>query len=152
MTAPSLHRPGFLIRCLVGLILVSLVNCASVGGSESGTPYPEMEAEFIPDRRPIRSAGTTDLLAFAETLPIYGQGDPKTWIKPTPTPGVQDGDWLMRTAGASTPVRIQRLPRSSGGAQRIKVMIGPSRNSKVSPPPVWVYELERTQGGWKQSF
>ncbi|MEM9236654.1 MAG: hypothetical protein AAGB14_07730 [Verrucomicrobiota bacterium] len=140
-----------IIRPLLAFLLtVTFVGCATTGGSGSGTPYPALEAEFIPDRRPLRSS--TDLLAFAETLPIYNAGDPKGWVRPIPTPGINDGEWLMRTNGAVNPVRIQRLSRAGSGAQRIKVLVGPSRNSKINPPPVWVYELERTKGGWKQSF
>ena len=52
--------------------------------------------------------------------------------------------------GGQAPVRIKRLPSSPQGAQRIKVMVGPIPDTKESPPSIWIYELQRTNGGWIQ--
>ena len=129
-----------------GLTTSALVSCAS---TSPVVPYTGMGAPFIPDAKPIRDANSTDLLTLAETLPIFNSGDSKAWVRNI---NPEDGEWLTRIGDPTTPVRIKRLPRGPSGAQRIKVMIGPSKNSKENPPPTWVYDLERVSGGWKQVF
>lgn len=141
---------GMRIKLVVALMAMALVACAGMGGS--GAPYPAMEQEFIPDAYPIRNAKTKSLQEFALTLPVYDSPKTVEQIK-SGYGGVNRGDaWTLRTEGSQPPVFIQRLKPSSSGAQRIKVLVGPSTSSAVSPPPVWVYELERQRGGWKQDF
>jgi hypothetical protein len=131
------------IACLV---TGTLVSCAS---TPQAVPYAGMEAPFIPDAKPIRNTNSTDLLTLAETLPIFNSGDSKAWVRNS---NPQDGEWLTRIGDPVTPVRIKRLPPGPGGAQRIMVMVGPSKTSTENPPPTWVYDLERARGGWKQVF
>ncbi|MFC7338423.1 hypothetical protein ACFQY0_14610 [Haloferula chungangensis] len=131
---------------LAGFATLALVSCSS---SPSTVPYTGMEAPFIPDAKPIRNANSTDLLTLAETLPIFNSGDSKAWVRNS---NPEDGEWLTRVGDPNTPVRIKRLPRGPSGAQRIMVMVGPSKNSSENPPPTWVYDLERVSGGWKQVF
>lgn len=131
------------IACLVTGMLVSCASTPQV------VPYTGMEAPFIPDAKPLRNPKSTDLRDLAETLPIFNSGDSKTWVRNS---NPQDGEWLTRIGDPTTPVRIKRLPPGPSGAQRIKVMVGPSKTSEENPPPTWVYDLERANGGWKQVF
>lgn len=131
---------------VAGLTMISLVSCAS---TSPDVPYTGLEAPFIADARPIRNSKSTDLLTLAETLPIFNSGDSKAWVRNI---NPQDGEWLTRIGDPTTPVRIKRLPSGPSGAQRIKVMVGPSKTSKESSPPTWIYDLERANGGWKQVF
>jgi hypothetical protein len=128
------------------LMTGTLVSCAS---TPQVVPYADMEAPFIPDAKPIRNPNSTDLLTLAETLPIFNSGDSKTWVRNN---NPQDGEWLTRIGDPVTPVRIKRLQPGPSGAQRIMVMVGPSKTSTENPPPTWVYDLERANGGWNQVF
>ncbi|MGB6221242.1 hypothetical protein [Haloferula sp.] len=131
-----------------GLMTLSLISCATTGGAGSSVPYPGMEAEFIPDR--VALGGSKSLNNIASTLPIFDPGDPKMWLRPKVSDPNVDGEWLVRAQGGQAPVRIKRLPSSPQGAQRIKVMVGPIPDTKESPPSIWIYELQRTNGGWIQ--
>ena len=127
-----------------GLTTSALVSCAS---TSPVVPYTGMEAPFIPDAKPLRNSKSTNLKELAETLPIFQSGDSKTWVRSN---SATEGEWLTRIGDPNTPVRIKRLPSSPQGAQRIKVLVGPNTKSKEQSPTVWVYELERVSGGWKQ--
>jgi hypothetical protein len=132
---------------LVALLAPALLSsCAT---TRQVVPYTGLESQFIPDARPLRNPNSTDLKALAETLPIFHSGDSKTWVRNSNT---QDGEWLTRIGDPKTPVSIKRLPSSPQGAQRISVLVGPSIGSTETPPPTWVYDLERTSGGWNQIF
>ncbi len=109
-----------------------------------------MEKTFIPDENPIRDPDTKNLEDFAVTLPVFESGDAIGWIESGPGAINREEEWVIRADGAQAPVKIQRLERSPQGSQRIKVLIGPSLVSKESPPPIWVYEVERASGGWEQ--
>jgi hypothetical protein len=105
-----------------------------------------MEAPFIADARPLRNPNSTNLKELAETLPIFASGDSKTWVRSSSN---EEGEWLTRIGDPNTPVRVKRLGSSPQGAQRIKVLVGPS-NKSDDKQTIWVYELERVSGGWKQ--
>ena len=127
-----------------------LVGCSTTSNPSDSPPYIGMEKKFIPDENEISEPNTTDLQDFAITLPIFETGDAIEWIESGPGAINRGDEWVIRADGAQAPVKIQRLEASSQGAQRIKVLIGPSVISKESPPPIWVYELERSSGGWKR--
>lgn len=132
------------------LLVISLAGCANMGGSGSGAPYAEMEQEFIPDASPIGNPKTTRLAEFAATLPIYDSKDRPALIRSGKAGVESSAAWALPGEGSQAPVHIQRLRQGPQGAQRIKVRIGPTRSSIGAASAVWVYELERKPGGWKQ--
>jgi hypothetical protein len=136
-------------RAAVSLIAGLLAACSSLTGPQDTAPYIGMEKKFIPDGLPIRDQNTTNLEDFAMTLPVFETGDPVSWIESGPGATNRGDEWVIHPDGAQAPVKIERLEPSDQGAQRIKLQTGPSFMSRESPPPIWVYELERTTGGWK---
>ncbi|MEP4078116.1 hypothetical protein [Haloferula sp.] len=135
---------------LMLLLSMALVGCASMGGSSSGAPFAAMESEFIADASPLSNPKTQRLSEFAATLPAYHSKNAPEKIRSGEW-GVESGSaWALPADGKQPSVHIQRLSSSSKGAPRIKVMIGPGKRSSASSPSVWIYELERKSGGWKQ--
>jgi hypothetical protein len=131
-------------------LVIMLVGCSGTNGPRDNSPYIGVDQKFIPDENPISDPSTTNLQDFAITLPVFETGDAVAWIETGPGAINRGDEWVIRADGAQAPVKIQRLKPSLQGAQRIKVLIGPSVISKESPPPIWVHELERTTGGWKR--
>ncbi|MFK7852153.1 MAG: hypothetical protein AB8D78_14345 [Akkermansiaceae bacterium] len=133
-------------------IFLALVfcGCSTKNALPERTPYIAADRDFIPDVYPMNDSSSTDLQDFALTLPIFETGDGMGWIESGPGAINRADEWKIIADGAQAPVKIQRMESSAEGAQRIKVIIGPTFTSDDGSSALWVHDLERSTGGWKR--
>lgn len=137
------------LAVLTVMPMIFVVGCASSPPPiHEGYATEFTEGEFVRDVRPLKPQDSTDLRELAMTLPILEMPDNPEWYYEKSAPAVTEESWNLPGDGAQAGVRVERLPRSASGAQRIRLTISPLPMGDPLQGFRYVSMLERRDGGW----